>query len=230
MFHWLTRAASNSELISSLKEFGIIKSREVERAMRETDRGLYSREKSVAYNDHPHPIGFGATISAPHMHAESLELLKDHLKPGAKVLDVGSGSGYLTACLARMVGKEGKVIGIDVIEPLVKWSKDNVRNDDPQLLDTGCIELKVGDGWKGDSSNAPYDVIHVGAAAATIPSSLLEQLKRGGRMIIPVGTYDQNLMQVDKRQDGTVSEKMITAVRFVPLVRQPQDGSELRRS
>jgi len=95
-----------------------------------------------------------------------------------------------------------------------------VNNDDPELLKSGKIELKVGDGWKGDPENAPFDVIHVGAAAASLPQSLVDQLKNGGRMIIPVGTFDQSLMQIDKDENGKVHMKELMGVRYVPLVQK----------
>lgn len=105
--------------------------------MKATDRGLYVRHPEVAYVDSPSPIGWMQTISAPHMHGTALELLKDHLKPGNIALDVGSGSGYLSAVMSRMVapmigdaeGHDGLVIGIDVIPELVEQSKRNVELD-----------------------------------------------------------------------------------------------------
>jgi len=87
------------------------------------------------------------------------------------------------------------------------------------MLDSGLVQLKVGDGWKGDPENGPFDAIHVGAAAETMPKALVEQLKNGGRMIIPVGSNNQNLIQVDKAADGTVKETVIAPVRYVPLVK-----------
>lgn len=105
--------------------------------MKATDRGIYVRHPEAAYIDAPSPIGFRQTISAPHMHGTALELLKDRLKPGCIALDVGSGSGYLAAVMARMVapmigeaeGHDGKVIGIDVIPQLVEQSIRNVHED-----------------------------------------------------------------------------------------------------
>ena len=91
------------------------------------DRGNYCR--TDPYRDKPQGIGYNVTLSAPHMHAHALELLKDHLKPGMNALDVGSGSGYLTACMALMVGEDGKVIGVDHIKELVDWSGDNIIKD-----------------------------------------------------------------------------------------------------
>jgi len=223
--YWMAAARSNKDLLDQLKKYNVVQSKRVEVAMRQTDRGHYSKIKEEAYNDTPHPIGWGATISAPHMHAKALELMEDHLKPGAKVLDVGSGSGYLCSCLSRMIGNTGKVIGIDVIPELVDWSVENVKKDDPDLLTSGRIALKAGDGWKGDPENAPFDAIHVGAAAQSIPKALTDQLKEGGRMIIPVGVNEQWLMQVDKEKDGSISKKKIFEVRYVPLVKKDQPQS-----
>jgi len=217
--------SANERLIKSLKGQGVIKSNIVEDAMNATDRGLYSKHAEVAYNDHPHEIGYGVTISAPHMHAYCLELLKDYItRPASRSLDVGSGSGYLSACMARMSDKDSKVFGIDVIEPLVGWSIENIKRDDPELLKSGKLNIKVGDGWKGDKEHGPFDAIHVGAAAETLPVSLVEQLKPEGRLVIPVGPQggSQYLLQVDKHKDGTVTQHRILGVNYVPLVKQNQ--------
>jgi len=188
--------------------------------MRKVDRGNYSANKIEAYNDYPHPIGFNATISAPHMHAMCLELLENNvIKPGSRVLDVGSGSGYLTACFARMMGPTGYVIGIDVVPQLVELSIQNMSKADKDLLESGKVTLKVGDGWKGDPENAPFDAIHVGAAAESLPKELINQLAPNGRMIIPIGTNYQKLIQVDKNEKGLIKEREIIDVRYVPLVK-----------
>eukprot|EP01119_Soliformovum_irregulare_P010918 TRINITY_DN2690_c0_g1_i2.p1 TRINITY_DN2690_c0_g1~~TRINITY_DN2690_c0_g1_i2.p1 ORF type:complete len:220 (-),score=45.00 TRINITY_DN2690_c0_g1_i2:126-785(-) len=216
MFYVAT-AKTNSAFIDQLKRCDIFSSSRVEQAMRETDRRIYS--KTVDYQDRPEPIGYNATISAPHMHAQCLEWLEDHLQPGMKVLDVGCGSGYLSAAFSRMVGPEGKVIGIDYLPELVEMSKKNIEEDDPELLKSGRITLLQGDGWKGVPDEAPFDCIHVGAAAATFPQALIDQIKNGGRMIIPVGEFDQYIYQIDKSTDGEVSKKKLHGVRYVPLVK-----------
>uniref|UniRef100_A0A4X1VQB1 Protein-L-isoaspartate(D-aspartate) O-methyltransferase n=1 Tax=Sus scrofa TaxID=9823 RepID=A0A4X1VQB1_PIG len=123
----------------NLRKNGIIKTDKVFEVMLATDRSHYA--KCNPYMDSPQSIGFQATISAPHMHAYALELLFDQLHEGAKALDVGSGSGILTACFARMVGPSGKVIGIDHIKELVDDSINNVRKDDPMLLSSGRVQL-----------------------------------------------------------------------------------------
>jgi len=214
---WLSSASSNAKLVDNLVANRLITTARIEAAMRKVDRGHYISRN--AYEDSPQPIGFGVTISAPHMHAMCLEALKDHLMPGMKGLDIGSGSGYLTACMGILIGETGKAVGIDHIPELVQQSIENVRSDNPQLLENGSVILKVSDGFKGYESEAPYDAIHVGAAAEKVPQALIDQLKIGGRLIIPVGPRygDQNLMQYDKLKNNALKETTLTGVRYVPL-------------
>eukprot|EP00061_Rhincodon_typus_P017052 g45580.t1 len=105
-------------------------------------------------------------------HAHALECLNSHLYEGARALDVGSGSGYLTACMAKMVGATGTVVGIDHIQELVEQSVHNVQSDNATLLSSGRLTLIAGDGRRGYPEGAPYDAIHVGAAAAVVPQSV----------------------------------------------------------
>lgn len=190
-------------------------------AMRSVDRADFVPGDGLPYVDSPQRIGYRATISAPHMHAMALKLLSGQLRPGTKALDVGCGSGYLCAAMALMVGEEGRVVGIDYIEPLVELSRENISKSHKDLLASQRIRLEVGDGWKGWPDEAPFDAIHVGAAAPTVPLALVEQLAAGGRMVVPVGEQggEQHLTQVDKDEDGHVWARTLGSVVYVPLVK-----------
>ncbi|GJN02563.1 hypothetical protein PR202_ga19925 [Eleusine coracana subsp. coracana] len=207
----------NKALVEYLKQYGAVRTDKVAEVMETIDRALFVTE-GTPYIDTPMPIGFNATISAPHMHATCLELLKDHLQPGMHALDVGSGSGYLTACFAMMIGPEGRAVGIEHIPELVASSIENVKKSAAApLLKDGALSFHVADGRLGFPDAAPYNAIHVGAAAPEIPQPLLEQLKPGGRMVIPVGSYMQELQVVDKKADGSISVRNDASVRYVPL-------------
>ncbi|KAG5192533.1 protein-L-isoaspartate O-methyltransferase-like protein [Tribonema minus] len=217
---WRCSGNTNKELVDNLWKSGIIKDAKVRQAMRDTDRGYYA--PTHPYDDMPQPIGHAQTISAPHMHAAAAEILAPVLPPeGGKVLDIGVGSGYLAAVFARMVGKTGKVWGIDYLAPLVNLSEVNIRRDDGDLITSERIILETRNGWEGWPEVAPFDAIHVGAAAETIPPKLVHQLKLGGRMFIPVGPYGgpQELMQVDRTEKGYTTRHLMD-VAYVPLVKK----------
>ncbi|TFY65838.1 hypothetical protein EVG20_g5252 [Dentipellis fragilis] len=255
---WYSTGKTNSDLISNMSRNGILKSDRVYevstaprlctghptnsssawQAMEKVDRAHYVVDKADAYMDSPQYIGHGATISAPHMHAHATENLLEYLRPGARVLDIGSGSGYLCSVFHRLVTSDdtkGRVVGIEHIPELVEWSKENVRRDGlGAALDNGEIILLAGDGRLGTCSctasgdgsrpadilghdagypeGGPYDAIHVGAAAPTLPRPLVDQLATPGRMFIPVGMGAQQVLQVDKHADGSVTEKSLFGV------------------
>ncbi|XP_078440744.1 protein-L-isoaspartate O-methyltransferase-like isoform X2 [Wolffia australiana] len=210
--------SKNKGLIAHLQQYGIIKSTEVAEVMETVDRGLFVPDGTAAYIDTPMPIGYNATISAPHMHAMCLELLKHHLQPGMRALDIGSGTGYLTACFALMVGPQGRSVGVEHIPKLVTSSIENVkRSAAADLMKSGCLSLHAADGRLGWPDEGPYDAIHVGAAAGLLPEPLIQQLKPGGRMVIPVGNIFQELKVVNKNMDGSISTRDETSVRYVPL-------------
>ncbi|CAL8088225.1 unnamed protein product [Calicophoron daubneyi] len=222
---WRSGGRTNSELVNNLFKNGVLQTERVKNVMLSVDRGSFT--KYYPYDDRPISIGYSATISAPHMHAYALEALRDHLKPGAHALDVGSGSGYLTACMALMVGRTGVVVGIEHIDELTEAAKENVNNwyqNTPTAQNSGIeigkhLKLVTGDGRLGWPEDAPYDAIHVGAAAATIPDALLHQLKPGGRLICPEGPEggDQWLVQVDRLRDGSFKKTALMGVIYVPL-------------
>lgn len=212
-----------------MRNASLITSSRVSDAMSKVDRTNYVPVKAYAYQDSPQTIGFGATISAPHMHAHAAENLLPFLQPGAKVLDVGSGSGYTLAIFHHLISQDdgakentGKVVGIDHIQGLVDQACSNLKADGlSNELGKAAIVNLFGDGRKGVEAEAPFDAIHVGAAAPGIPPALVEQLKAPGRMFIPVeeqdGSGEQNIWQVDKGEDGKVTKEKICGVRYVPL-------------
>ena len=167
-------------------------------------------EAPRAYRNHPLPIGGGQTISQPYIVALSADLLNP--KSGDVVLEVGTGSGYQAAVLAEIVSR---VFSIELIEDLGRTAAKRLEE-----LGYGNIEVKIGDGYAGWPEKAPFDGIVVTAAAPFVPKALVEQLKTGGRMVIPVGGAGdiQYLKVLVKRADGGVDEKRVLPVRFVPLV------------
>jgi protein-L-isoaspartate(D-aspartate) O-methyltransferase len=168
-------------------------------------------EQKEAYIDMPLEIGYGQTISAPHMVAIMCELLE--LSEGHKVLEIGSGSGYNAAIIAELVGKSGHVYTVERIEPLVHFARKNLRE-----TSYNNVTVILEDGSMGYSGFAPYDRIIVTCAAPRIPEPLLEQLKPGGIMVIPVGNYSQELIKITKDCEGNIHKERKGGVIFVPLI------------
>ncbi|CAI5503392.1 unnamed protein product [Closterium sp. Naga37s-1] len=225
---WTCHGDSNAEMVDKLLRSGIVQSERIAEAMKQIDRADYVLTKSTAYDDSPQPIGFNVTISAPHMHGYCLAFLENHLQPGNRVLDVGSGSGYLTAVMALLVGPTGRAVDVEHIPELVERSRAAVKaGRAAELMDGGQLSIHEADGRDGYPEAGPYDAIHVGAAAAELPQALVDQLKPGGRMVIPVGRFMQDLEVIDKDADGTVTRTTAMGVRYVPLTaKEKQLGRE----
>ncbi|TVY87205.1 putative protein-L-isoaspartate O-methyltransferase [Lachnellula willkommii] len=227
---WRCSGKTNVELIDNLFKNGLITSARVRDAMMKVDRAHYCASPSYAYEDSPQSIGHAATISAPHMHASACESLLPFLKPGSRVLDIGSGSGYLTAVLAELVrdgGKGGRVVGLEHIKALKELGEGNMGKSErgAMMMSNGLVEFVVGDGRKGLKDEEGWDAIHVGAAAVELHEELIEQLRSPGRIFIPVedpnGRGDQHIWTVDKDAKGVVTKKRLYGVRYVPLTDAP---------
>lgn len=201
---------SNETLISYLKEKGLLDSKELEGAFRTVDRVNFVLEdyKVEAYEDYPIPIGFGQTISQPTTVALMLELLD--LKKSDNVLDVGSGSGWTTALIAEMIKPEGKVWGVEIIAELTEFGGKNLAKYN--LPNAKIIQA---DKDLGLSKYASYDKIMVSAEAEELPSELLEQLKIGGIIVIPI---KNTLYKIEKLVGGKIKEIAFPGFVFVPLV------------
>jgi len=181
-------------------------------AMRRVPRHLFVPEgvRAAAYQDRPLPIGHEATISAPTIVALMTELLDP--QPGHRVLEVGTGSGYQAAVLSGLVRE---VYSIEIVEPLAQSAEERLA-----ALGHRNVQVRAGDGYAGWPEAAPFDRIIVTAAAPHVPQPLIDQLRPGGRLVIPVGRgEDEQLMLIRKDLRGRVSRRAILPVRFVPLVR-----------
>ena len=167
--------------------------------------------RSRAYDDGPLPIGLGQTISQPYIVAAMTALLD--LQPGEKVLEVGTGSGYQAAVLAEM-GAE--VYSIEIVEPLGERAAQDLKRLGYQ------VNLRIGDGYRGWPEAAPFDAIVVTAAPDHVPPALIEQLAVGGRLVIPVGRFYQELVVLRKDEQG-IHRESVADVRFVPMTGAAQE-------
>lgn len=163
--------------------------------------------RADAYRDQPLPIGHGQTISQPYIVAFMTEQLDP--QPSHRVLEVGTGSGYQAAVLAALVGE---VYSIEIIEPLALGAIDALRR-------TGCtnVHVRVGDGYQGWAEHAPFDAVIVTCAPDHVPAPLAEQLREGGRMIIPVGELGDQQLVLLRKEGGALTQKTVLPVRFVPM-------------
>jgi protein-L-isoaspartate(D-aspartate) O-methyltransferase len=167
----------------------------------------------AAYDDYPLPIGYGQTISQPYVVAFMTEQLE--LKPGDRVLEIGTGSGYQAAILAEIVAD---VYTIEIIAPLAERAQATLAE-----LGYGNIHVRAGDGYLGWPEAAPFDAIIATCAPEKVPPPLIDQLKDGGRMIIPVGPgYAQELVLL-RKQGGRIKRQAVLPVRFVPMTGQAKE-------
>jgi protein-L-isoaspartate(D-aspartate) O-methyltransferase len=162
-----------------------------------------------AYENRPLPIGYGQTISQPYVVAVMTDLLR--IKPGDRVFELGTGSGYQAAILAKLARE---VYTVEIVAPLGKEAAERLA-----ALGFANVQVKVADGYHGWPEHAPFDAIMVTAAASHVPPPLVRQLKPGGRMVIPVGTsfLTQHLLLIEKANDGALTTRQVLPVSFVPL-------------
>jgi protein-L-isoaspartate(D-aspartate) O-methyltransferase len=205
-------AARQAMVSAQIEHRGVTDSR-VLGAMQQVPRHVFVPEplREQAYDDSPLPIGEGQTISQPYIVALMTSLLE--LQPGDRVLEIGTGSGYQAAVLSRLAKH---VYSMEILPALSEQARHN-------LDDAGCknVSLRVGDGYKGWPEEAPFDAVIVTAAPEQVPQPLIDQLRVGGRMVIPVGNYFQNLLLVTKTAEG-VERRTILPVRFVPMTGEVQ--------
>ncbi|HWP67364.1 MAG TPA: protein-L-isoaspartate(D-aspartate) O-methyltransferase [Candidatus Limnocylindria bacterium] len=205
-------AAAREAMVAEQIERRGVRDPEVLRAMRVVPRHEFVpvSERAEAYDDHPLPIGHGQTISQPYIVAFMTEAAA--VRPGARVLEIGTGSGYQAAVLAE-VGAE--VYTIEIVPELAAAAR-------AALTRTGYerVHTRTGDGHKGWPEAAPFEAIIVTAAAPRVPPALLEQLAVGGRLVMPVGSVWQEIEIHHRTQDG-ISVERVLPVRFVPLVGGP---------
>ena len=203
-------------LVDKLLNQGYIRTDKVKKAMMKVPREEFipPENRAYAYADQPLPIGSGQTISAPHMVAmicEKLDLTED-----MKVLEIGTGFGYNAAVVAELLGSEGHLFTIERLESLAEQSRDNLER-------TGYsdkVTVITGDGTLGYPEEAPYDRIYATASAPEIPEPLKEQLKIGGKLILPVGSIDyfQELVCVERISADEFKTRRLGGVVFVPMI------------
>lgn len=196
-------------LVETLQEQGI-RDLSVLHAIDEVPRHIFvpTGVRHRAYEDSALPIGNGQTISQPSIHARYLELLG--LKGTERVLEIGTGSGYQTALLARLAAQ---VFSIERIAPLLEKAREVLHQ-----MGTNNISFMLGDGTLGWRQFAPFDAILVGAAAPEIPEAYIEQLAENGRLLIPLGDREEQMLHLFTQREGKLEQQEIAPVRFVPLL------------
>lgn len=188
-----------------------IDSVKIANVMLEVDRGDFA--PNFCYLNWPIPIGYGVNISAPHMHAFALEYLAPFCENGARILDIGSGSGYLTVALSKMINDTGLVVGVEHIPQLYQFGLENVQKHHASLLSNGRIIFVNDDGRRGCKKYGPYKIIHVGAALEDLPRDIIDQLDYNGRMFIPIGPRNgyKEIYLIDKDRNGAVTYRSVAS-------------------
>ncbi len=211
---FIERQAEREEMVNrdiAQSPYDPVTDKKVLDAMKEVPRHKFvpGYQQANAYRNHPLSIGSGQTISQPLIVAHMTELLE--IEPGDRILEIGTGSGYQAAVLSELTPH---IYTIEIIEKLGLRAKNDLNN-----LGYKTIKVKIGDGYFGWKEHAPYDGIIVTCAPEKIPAPLVDQLKPGGRIVIPVGKegWIQNLVVVKKSKTGKISEKKLYGVRFVPM-------------
>jgi len=186
-------------------------------AMRRIPRHRFMPQdvQNLAYADMPAPIGHYQTISQPYIVALMTQVVRP--RPESRVLDIGTGSGYQAAVLAELC-KE--VYSIEILKPLADSAQKRLA-----AMGYKNIMVRCGDGYKGWPEKAPFDIIIVAAAPDHVPEPLVEQLASGGRLVIPVGSYYQELLMIEKQKDRTIRRTSIVPVRFVPMLGEAEKAN-----
>jgi len=205
-------AEKKETLIKYLIRTGHLKTDRIIQAFRNVPREVFvpTHLKDYAYVNEPLPIGEGQTISQPLTIADMTEALEP--RPGQKILEIGAGSGYQAALLAEIVGDKGRIISVERVKKLAEEARQRIKK-----LGYKNILIVVGDGSVGYVKEAPYDRIIVTCAAPAVPEPLKEQLKTGGIMIIPVGSWLQEIFKIKKTNSG-FEKQSLGFYQFVPLI------------
>lgn len=200
----------------------------LEEALRAVDRGHYSppeykRDATEVYANRPLKIGVVATISTPQQHAQVLGFLEQHLKPGMTALDVGSGSGYLVAVMAHLVGSSGSTTGVDIVPELVAFSQENLQRSLPKALhEKTLIVQSDGKSMPPQVESQQFDCVHVGVAVPSKAEAehFLDYVKPGGGLLIPLGQAhsEQKLVKMTKHLSGKVEKTDVMSVLCQPML------------
>jgi protein-L-isoaspartate(D-aspartate) O-methyltransferase len=207
------QAAARQRMVDEQIAGRDVRDPEVLAAMRAVPRHLFVPPDVVddAYADTPLPIGHGQTISQPYIVALMTQLARP--RPTDRALEIGTGCGYQAAVLSRLVKH---VFTVEIVEPLGVAARERLAS-----LGYTNVTARVGDGYQGWPSEAPFDIVLVTAAPETVPQALVDQLKAGGRLIIPVGSaWNQNLELIEKDEAGRTRSRVVAPVRFVPMIKK----------